>query len=91
MKIEFKKHTISKGKNGYGITTGVHLLDITRLDENNEVFGTVSITPSTTKVELFNGWVEIPVESIPELIHELNKIYDRRKDAANSSSSQKVV
>ena len=91
MKIKFKKHTVSKGKNGYGITTGVHLIDGNRLDENNKVFGTVSITPSTTKVEFYQGWVEIPVENIPELIHELNKIYDRRKDATNSSSSQKIV
>jgi len=74
--IEFseKSHSISLGRNGVGINRGLHVNKSKRLNCNNISTDIICLTPKTIRTEFFNGYIEIPVDSVPELIEELKKL-----------------
>ncbi len=72
-----KDHSISLGRNGVGINRGVWVNKSARLSADNTTTETVCLTPKTVRTEFFNGYIEFPVDAIPEIIEELNKIYSK--------------
>lgn len=77
-RIKFKgKTTLSLGRNGYLNTTGLAVEQTyPRLDENNKCYDVAAIYSITSRDELGVGHINLPVESIPELIKGLQEIYD---------------
>lgn len=77
--IKFKnKVTLSLGRNGYLNTTGIEVeKTYRRLDKNNNPYEVVAIYPITSRGVVGVGYINLPVESIPELTKELQKIYDQ--------------
>lgn len=72
-----KDHSISLGRNGIGINKGVWINESSRLSANNTTTKTVCLTPKTVRTEFFNGYIEFPVDAIPEIVEELTKIYNK--------------
>lgn len=71
------KITISLGRNGYLNTKGLYVdYDGKRLDNNNIPYKVVSIFPITSRDEPGRGWTQFPIEIIPDLIKELQELYD---------------
>lgn len=69
--IKFKKQVVACGKNGTAKQIGLGLYPTIRIDENNNSFPIVVLNAVNSYGDLLHGWIEVPVESIDELIEHL--------------------
>ena len=76
--INFKNKCVAMGRNGTSYQVGLDILPSSRVNEHNQQFEILVLTPINTQC-LTNGWVEVEVEAIPELINHLQFFYDNRK------------
>lgn len=64
------------GRNGTSKQIGLDIYSGSRIDEQNNPFDMVVLTPVNSYGQLTNGWLEIPTENVPELIEQLQYFYD---------------
>ena len=71
--LEFKdKTTISQGRNGLLNTKGIQIyISYDRIDSDNSPYKCIRVYPITSRDVAGNCWLELPIESIPDFIKEL--------------------
>lgn len=74
--IKFKKQCVAMGRNGTSKQIGLDIYPDSRIDEQNNPFDMIVLTPVNSYGQLTNGWLEIPVENVPELIEQLQYFYN---------------
>lgn len=74
--IKFKKQCTAMGRNGTSKQIGLDIYPGSRIDTLNNPFDMIVLTPVNSYGQLTNGWLEIPVENVPELIEQLQYFYD---------------
>lgn len=76
------KRTDALGRNGQSLCTGVELMEMSTNVYDDLFIGkfpSVEISPLNTRSGVTRCHIDIPVESIPEVIKELEKIYMQEK------------
>lgn len=69
--IKFKKQVVACGRNGTAKQIGLDLYPTTRIDESNNPFPIVVLNAVNSYGDLLHGWIEVPIESIDEIIEHL--------------------
>jgi len=75
--INFKNQCIAIGRNGISKQTGIDIYPGQRLNANNESFELIQLVPVNSYGQLTNAMVQIDMDSVPELIKQLQFFYDQ--------------
>lgn len=70
------KKTSALGRNGHSFCIGVELYET--YEDNDEIHA-VEISPLNTRSGVTRCHIDIPFESIPEVVKGLNKIWQKEK------------
>jgi hypothetical protein len=76
------KKTYALGRNGDSKCIGIEMLGSSSFFENDtfeERFDIVEISPLNTRGGVTQCHIDVPVESIPEIVEQLEKIYQQEK------------
>lgn len=66
----------SQGRNGTSKTVGLDIYPTTRLSEDNKSFNILILQPENSQGTLSNGWIEVDLSVVPQLIKDLKYFYD---------------
>ena len=70
--IKFKQTLTAMGRNGISKCVGIDIFPTKRLNENNESVDIIVLTPINSTGQLTNGWIELEMDLVEELIGHLN-------------------
>lgn len=83
LKVLWKdKITYALGRNGDSKCIGIEILETSTSfvsDTFEERFDIVEISPLNTRSDVTRCHIDVPVESIPEIVKQLEKIYQQEK------------
>lgn len=75
-RIKYNNTCASQGRNGISKTVGLDIYPTTRVNEHNKSFSVLILQPENSQGTLSNGWIEIDLSVVPQLIKDLQYFYD---------------
>lgn len=74
--VTFKNQCIAVGRNGISKQIGIYIYPEQRLNVDNESFELIELVPVNSYGDLTNCMIQIDMDSIPEVIKQLQYFYD---------------
>ena len=75
-RIKYNNVCISQGRNRVSKTVGLDIYPTTRINEYNKSFNILILQPENSQGTLTNGWIEVDLSVVPQLIKDLQYFYD---------------
>ncbi len=77
--IKFKNKTTALGRNGISFCVGLDLFSYSRINKDNRAYQVVELSPINSQGNVTKCYIEIDMEAVPELIKQLQSLYDKSK------------
>lgn len=81
-RLKYKNTCTAQGRNGTSKAVALDIVPSTRINENNEVFEVIILTPENSQGDLTNCWIDIDIKIVPELIKQLQYFYDNSSETS---------